>query len=199
MKKVTFLFLLLSVFVVSRTSAQISKGNMMVGGTLSLYTTSLEGNSDYESSGTEFSPSFGYFIADKLAVGGELTFIAATNDNGANKTETTYFGFAPFARYYKVTSNENFAFFAQARLRFLSGKIDTTPGGETKSSRTTFAISPGFAYFFNKHWAVDFSIAGLVIDSSDPDKDADNNKTTTIQFGLSSLSPSLGFKYHFGN
>ncbi|MBT1696743.1 outer membrane beta-barrel protein [Fulvivirgaceae bacterium PWU4] len=198
MKKVTILFLLMSALVITSVNAQTSQGNMMVGGTLSLYTTSYQGNSDLEESGTTFSPSFGYFVTDNLAVGASLGFSSSTDDNGVSKTERSSFSFGPFARYYKFTSNDKFAFFGQASFTIGSGKTDITPGGETKTGTTTFAISPGFAYFFNEHWALDFAISGFAIQSYDPNKDADDDKNTTILFGVSSFSPTLGFRYHFG-
>jgi outer membrane protein len=111
MKKVTFLFLLLSALVISSVSAQTSHGNMMVGGALSFSTTSYQGNSDLGNSSTTFSPGFGYFVIDNLAVGANIGFSGSTNDTGGTKTERTSFSFGPFARYYKFTSNENFAFF----------------------------------------------------------------------------------------
>lgn len=200
MKKVTFLFALMSALVITSANAQTSQGNMMVGGTLSFSNTSQEGSSDAGSSSTTFSPSFGYFVIDNLAVGANIGFTSGTTDTGATKTEANTFSFGPFARYYKFTSNDKFAFFGQASLTLSSTKTETTPpGNEVKNGSTTFAISPGFAYFFNEHWALDFSITGLSIRSNDPNKDADDDKTTTIQFNISSLSPQLGFRYHFGN
>lgn len=200
MKKVTLI--LFAAFLTLSTlslNAQTSSGNMMVGGELSFRSTSAEGNSDYQNSGIAFSPSFGYFISDNLAVGAGLSLGSGTTDTGANKTVTSSFGFGPFARYYKFTSNENFAFYGQAQFFYNSERADFTPGGETKSQEITFSIAPGFSYFFTEHWAIDLSIAGLVIRSSDPNKDNANDKTTTIRFDLTSLAPSLGFRYHFGN
>lgn len=198
MKKVTILFLLLTALIITSANAQTSQGNMMVGGTLSLSSTSYQSNSDVGSSNITFAPGFGYFVADNLVVGANLLIGSSTTDTGVNKTETTNLGFGPFARYYKFTSNDKFAFYGQASLTLASEKTDVTPGGETKASSTTFAISPGFAYFFNEHWALDFNIRGFEIKSTDPNKDADNDKNTAVVFNVSSFSPSLGFRYHFG-
>lgn len=197
MKKITLV--LFASFVTLTLSAQTSSGNMMVGGEIDFRSASLEGNSDYQNSSIDFSPSFGYFISDNLAVGAGLSLGSGTIDTGADKTVSSSFGFGPFARYYKFTSNENFAFFAQAEFFYRSGKVDYTPGGENKSQSVSFSVAPGFSYFFTEHWAIDLSITGLVIRSNDPNKDTPDNKTTTIEFGLSSFAPSLGFRYHFGN
>jgi hypothetical protein len=171
---------------------------MMVGGSLSYYSQSYQGNSDVGNSGISFVPSFGYFVAENLAVGAGLTISSATSDNGTNKTVVKGFGIAPFARYYKFTSNEDFAFFAQAVLGIESGKVDVTPGGETKSSTLSFDVSPGFAYFFNDHWAAEFAIGGILrYESFDPNKDNDDDKQSNFNFGISSLSPNVGIRYHF--
>ena len=180
-------------------NAQTSKGNMMVGGALSFFTVSDQSDTDFEYKGTSFSPSFGYFLFDNFALGAELSVGSTTTDNGNTKRISSSFGFGPFARYYKFTSNESFAFFGQARFLYSSGKVDDTPGGENKTQNIAFSISPGFSYFFTKHWALDLSIAGLVIQSNDPNKDADDDKVNSVEFGISSLSPTLGFRYHFGN
>lgn len=171
---------------------------MMVGGTLSLSSTSYQSNSDLGSSGITFSPGFGYFVADNLVVGANLGIGSSTTDTGLTKTQTTDLSFGPFARYYKFTSNDKFAFYGQASLTLASSKRDETPGDELKSGSTTFAISPGFSYFFNEHWALDFNIRGFEIKSSDPNKDADDDKSTSVVFNVSSFSPTLGFRYHFG-
>jgi hypothetical protein len=197
MKKITLV--LFASFITLSLSAQTSSGNMMIGGNLSFSSRGLESNSDYQDSEINFSPSFGYFVSDNFAVGASLSLGSGTEDDGDTKTVRSSFGFGPFARYYKFTSNENFAFFGQAQFLYSSGRVDDTPGGETRSQAITFSIAPGFSYFFTEHWALDLSITGLVIQSYDPNKDTPDNKSATIQFGLSSFSPNLGFRYHFGN
>jgi opacity protein-like surface antigen len=202
MKTVT-LVLFASLLSCSYLHAQTAKGNMMVGGTLSLSTQTPENDNDNKLSTTTFSPSFGYFVMDNLAVGANLEIFNRTSKTPTSKEVQSAIGFGPFARYYKFTSNENFAFFAQAQLLFVSGKDKVTaintPTATSKNSRTSFSISPGFSYFLTKHWALDLSITGLVVRSEDPDKEDDDDKYTTIVFGLSSLSPNIGLRYHFGN
>jgi hypothetical protein len=118
---------------------------------------------------------------------------------GAENLKSSAFAIGPFARYYKYTSNENFAFFGQASFLFGSGKTELTGGGDVKRSFISFDVSPGFSYFFTDHWALDFSLSLLSISSTDPNKDADDDNVTTVEFGVQSFSPSLGFRYHFGN
>jgi outer membrane protein len=187
---------------VTYAQAQTTQGSMMVGGTLSLSKQTPEDNNDTQFSSTNFSPSFGYFVTDNLAVGAGLGFTSQTSKNPTFKSVNSSIGFGPFARYYKFTTNENFAFFGHAQIMLYSGKTETTSGATTnksKNSTTSFSISPGFSYFMTKHWALDLSITGFVFQSNDPNKDDDDDKETSVVFGLSSLSPNLGLRYHFGN
>lgn len=178
--------------------AQTTSGSMMLGGAFRIYSQGQESNEDYDYSELEFSPSFGYFVTDNLAVGLNFGVSTTKQDNGATSQKNTSFGLGPFARYYKFTSNEQFAFFAQAGFNFGSGKTDSTPGGETKSSFVNFNISPGFAYFFNNHWAAELALAGFSVRSSDPNKDVNDDKNSSVVFDIRSFSPSLGIRYHFG-
>lgn len=197
MKKISFV-LLLTVFISISAKAQTASGNMMIGGGISFSSQSYQSNSDVGNSSFNFSPDFGYFVADNFAVGAAFRLGTSTNDNAISKTQTTTVGFGPYARYYKFTSNENFAFFGQAQFLLSSSTEDDTPGDETKSSFVEFSISPGFSYFLTKHWALDLRFQGLVITSTDPNKDNDDDKSTVITFGINSFSPTFGVRYHFG-
>lgn len=179
------------------TYGQTSSGNMMVGGGLEFESVSYKNGSSNNESNVTFSPSFGYFVSDNLAVGATLVVGSYRDGTGSGKTVTSRFGLGPFARYYIPTSNDRFCFFGQAQLTFISGKTDPPSGRVTKSNEIDFALSPGFAYFFNDHWAVEFAIRGFGIRSVNPDTDEDDGKYTEVGFGLNSLSPSIGFRYHF--
>lgn len=182
----------------SALRAQTTAGNMMAGGTFDISSSKNE-NSTYKSTGITVAPSFGYFISDRLAIGAYVPISSTTNGTGNAKVVNTSFGIAPFARYYKFTSSENFAFFAQANIGYTAGTTNPAVGATTKSNALTFSIQPGFTYFFNKHWAAELILRGLVIQSTDPNTSTNNDKTTTVEFDISSLSPSLGLRYYFGN
>jgi hypothetical protein len=194
-KTITFLLCIISLYA---AKAQTAAGNMMVGGSL-IYASRATDGGDQKENDLIFSPSFGYFISDNLAIGGEIRLVSSSDDVGAENLKSSEFAIGPFARYYKYTSNENFAFFGQASFVFGSGKSDLASGGDIKRSSFTFDVSPGFSYFFTDHWALDLSLSLLNIRSEDPNKDADDDNITTVEFGFSSFSPSLGFRYHFGN
>jgi len=177
--------------------AQISSGNMMVGGDLTFTSESHQGGSANDVSSVTFSPAFGYFISDRFAIGTSLSLSSSRTGTGADKTVRSSFGLGPFARYYLTTSNENFAFFGQAQISFASGKTDPPSGNVTRNNSITFALSPGAVFFFNEHWALEFALRGFSISSRDPNTDNDNDKVTRVELGLNSFSPTLGFRYHF--
>jgi outer membrane protein len=192
-----FLSICIAFFVTVYANAQTSQGNMMAGGTLDFNSTSYQGGGNNDFSSFTLSPSFAYFISDQFAVGTSLTIGSARSGTGPGKSITSSFGLGPFARYYKFTSNEKFAFFAQVAIGFSSSRTDPPVGSVTKESAISFRLSPGAAFFVNEHWAIELSLLGLVIQSYDPNTGNGNDKTSSFQFGLSSLSPSLGFHYHF--
>lgn len=191
---IALLFLVIgSTYVHGQTSA----GNMMLGGGLSFNSVSYQAGSDNDESNVIFSPGFGYFVSDNLAIGTTLTLSSGRDGTGAGKTVSSSFGLGPFARYYIFTSNESFAFFGQAQLSFETGKVDPPVGNVRRSSEISFALSPGAAFFFNEHWAVEFALRGFVFTSGDPNKDNDDDKYSTVELGLNSFVPTLGFRYHF--
>ena len=192
------LILLLTLLALANLAlAQTSSGNMMLGGGLSYNSVSYEGGSANDGNSVIFSPGFGYFISDNLAIGTTLTLGGSREGTGANKTLRSSFGLGPFARYYIFTSNERFGFFGQAQLSFSTGKTDPDAGNVTRNNAVSFSVFPGAAYFFNEHWALEFSIRGFAFTSTDPNTSNNNDKYTRVELGLNSLTPNLGFRYHF--
>jgi hypothetical protein len=175
--------------------AQTSSGNMMIGGGLRIFSDSYQNGSS--ASSTTFSPGFGYFISDNLAVGTTLTISGARYGAGQNRTMMNSFALGPFARYYIFTSNQNFGFFGQAQLTIGAGRTDHATDGVFRNNSVSFSISPGAAYFFNEHWALELFIVGFEFVSTDPNTENDNDKRNTVELGLNSLTPGIGFRYHF--
>ncbi|HEY0655705.1 MAG TPA: outer membrane beta-barrel protein [Chryseosolibacter sp.] len=178
--------------------AQTSSGQMMIGGALSFSSVNYDNNNGSDYSNFTLAPSFGYFVKDNFVVGASLSLGNSKSGTGAGQTTTSSFGVGPFARLYKFTSSEQFAFFGQAGLAFGNSKSETGNVITDKSNSITFSIAPGFAYFFNEHWAAELSIAGFRIQNSKSDNFPGNDRTS-VTFDVSSFNPSLGLRYHFGN
>jgi outer membrane protein len=184
--------------IASYAQAQTTAGNMMIGGTFGYRSEKEEQPlEDTKTNTLTFAPQFGYFVADNLAVGANLILESEKVED--DKTTTLFF--EPFGRYYMFTSNDKFAFYAEAGLGFGSQKFEPDGGDEVKGSIFRFRISPGFSYFFNEKWALDMELSGISYTSVNPntDSDADDDKVNTFEFGVSSLQPQLGFRYFFGN
>lgn len=188
------LLILAAISLSEMLMAQTSAGSMMVGGTVYYYHASRQGQTFQTD--LNLSPGFGYFVADNLAVGINLGISKNRYDNGQSWTIQSSFGAGPFARYYKYTANEKFAFYGEAGFMAFTGRQDVAPSPETRTSAFSFNISPGFAYFFTDHWALNLSMVGFSMRSSDPDKDVDDDKSSYVTFNW---YPSLGVRYHFGN
>jgi outer membrane protein len=196
MKKISTLFSIVFVLACGYSYAQTSQGNIMLGGGFRIQSDKQEtAGEDVKTSTVQFIPSAGYFLADDLALGLNLGIFSQTQ---ADDDKLTRFAFGPFARYYKYTSNENFAFFGEVGFLFGSEKFEPDGADEVKGSNFTFYISPGFSYFFNEKWALDLQLQGISYESSDPNKDGDDDKQSSFIFGVESFNPSLGFRYIIG-
>jgi outer membrane protein len=193
----SFILVLAFAAAVSFAHAQTSSGNMMLGGGFDFASTSRQGNSQNNSSEVNFYPSFGYFVGDNFAVGLSLQVGSSRTGNGDQRNVTNSFGFGPFVRYYIPTGNESLTFFGQAGLTVASTRNNPPVGPDRKGNSLTFALLPGVAYFLNEHWALELTVNGLRVRSNDPDTSTDNDKTSTVSFGINSLNPALGVRYHF--
>jgi outer membrane protein len=170
------LSVLLALITTIVAQAQTDKGNMSIGGDVSYQNTSYSGGAS--STTTSFSPSFGYFISDRLALGLSLG-LSNTSTTGSPSSSTT--SIAPFIRFYKFTAENKFAFFVHGQVGY-----STTTG---QNGVTSVAVRPGFAYFFTTRWGLDFLLPGLTLSSG--------NNTTNFDL-TASLNPGIGFRYYFG-
>jgi outer membrane protein len=179
---------------------QIIKGTKAIGGGLSYSSTIQPGylGEDDSDSSFEIIPGIGYFVSDGLLIGINLGYSYGKTTAFGGDTKSSGFAVGPLVRYYKPTSNENFAIYGQFSFLYGSGKETDSNNQETKTSAIDIAISPGFVYFLNNHWAVELGFRGIGYSSSDPDKDIDNDNVKTFDIGLNSFLPaSLGFRFHF--
>jgi hypothetical protein len=197
MKTLQLLFMIIMLSAHAAT-AQTSKGTISFGGSIGLSTSRSENAvEDYKDSEFNFSPAVGWFVMDKLMIGANLSTSARKYNNGpGTDVKRRSFGFGPFARYYIFTSNEKFAFTAEAAVGFGGTKEEQDGGGESKSGYVNFRASPGFSFFPTPHWGIELQFSGLTVSANDPNKDGDNDRYIMCNFGLSSLSPSLGVRYY---
>lgn len=180
------------------TRAQTSSGTFSIGGNIGINTSRADNNGDEMKSSTyTFAPGVGYFVADKFMVGADLSISIDKNDGPNTHTKQTNFALGPFARYYIFTKNEQFGFYGQAGFNFGTGRRETNGGDPTKSRSFGTYLRPGFTWFPTQHWGVDFQFTLLSFYSTDPNKDNDDDNVNSVNFGLNTLSPSLGVRYYF--
>ena len=133
--------------VVSIANAQTDKGDWMVGGNMTINTTS--GNSEFS-----LTPSAGYFFAKNFAAGALVT-LKFQNIEGT-KYSTVEVG--PFARYYFDLKNSNFKPFLHADFNFGNSTVKND-FGKVNSTVTSFFIGAGGAFFINPNVALE-AVAG---------------------------------------
>ncbi len=197
MKKITLATVMLLSFISVGVYAQTTQGQKMIGGSFSISSTSYDNNASGEYSSFTIAPSFGYFIKDNVVVGASVSFSTNSSGTGTAKATTSSFGVGPFARIYKFTSNDRFAFFAQGAVAIQSSQSKSSTDVVTsKSTSLGLRVSPGFAYFFNEHWAGELSLTGISF-SSNKETEPVKNKSTTVTFDVNSLIPYIGLRYHF--
>ena len=175
MKKIVFCLLTLTALA-GRTQAQTEKGDWLVGGNMTINTTS--GNSQFT-----LQPSAGYFFAHNFAAGAE--FLLSFGKFGDEKTSTV--GIGPFARYYFDLKEGHFKPFVHTSVDFASQTTKIPDGGgttiKTSNTITSFFIGAGGAFFINDNVALEV-LAGY------------NNSKVQSQTGQGGFLFRVGFQVH---
>jgi outer membrane protein len=187
-------------------NAQTAAGSFMLGGGISASSskTEFDGDEIDSESTIAFGPSVGYFVSDGLAVGLNLTIEKSSYTDfdpnfGDYEVDVNGLSVGAFIRYYKFTSSESFAFFAQGSFTYLTVESEYSNAGDSQKidgSGLDLAISPGFAYFFNDKWSAELLFRGIAYSSVKPNEDNDDYKQTEMTIGLDSLTPTLAVRLY---
>ncbi len=195
-----------------------SKGNMFLEGNLSFgsskSTDSFKGTDieENKNSNLSFTPKFGYFISDKLALGAELSIGSSKNENTdfttspnvVTENTTNNFGAGVFARYYFLDLGQRFKTFTEVGVGFGSAKNETN-GTETSSSNGFgLGVDLGINYFVTEKMAITFGLNNvLAFNSSKSETPAGaETKSNGLSGNLNSFNnffdtPSFGLLYKF--
>lgn len=122
-------------------SAQIQKGNVLIGADLANFDLGLSGSKVFK---MDITPKAAWFIQDNIALGGYAHLGLITAKDAAT---TTDYGLGALGRYYTgkdVEILKHGRFFAEANIGF--GGTNTSKGGGTTNG-LDFGVGPGFAYF----------------------------------------------------
>ncbi len=181
--------------------AQTSMGTKFIGGSFSIGFSSPQSEANNNRFNFSLQPQGGYFIQDNLAVGSGIGFSITheANDAAEYKNNNSTFFISPFGRYYFPLIADKFFVFGQGQLNFNFNKQTEKDNGteisNNKNSTISLAVSPGFSFFPTENWAVELGFRGFDFTFFNPK--GDNNNRTSIDFGISSFSPSLGVNYFF--
>ena len=156
-------------------NAQTGQGNWLIGGGAGF----SSGKSSGASSSTSYfylAPNAGYFVADDIAVGAEVSFASQTGGYSS-------FSAAPFVRYYFLPLGDAAKLLAHGSFGFGSSKS----GDSAQSvSSTNWKIAAGPAFFLNQHVALET----LLYYGSEKMKDFP---------AFNSFGVSIGFQIHLGH
>lgn len=136
-------YFLLAIAIISTTfssSAQIQKGNLLIGGNLANINLGLN---DPKILSATVTPKLAWFIKDNIAVGGYIDFGIQTAKN--SNTTTTY-GLGALGRYYAGKNDElikHSRFFGELSAGY--GGVNVSDAENTNG--LNISAGPGFAYF----------------------------------------------------
>jgi hypothetical protein len=196
--------------------AQFSKGTVFLGGSLS----SVIQNADNKQTGfpnpssqsnTVFaiSPSIGFFVSEKMAIGSSITYStsvqkytypANTFSSYTSQAEQNSVGINPYIRYYLPISSSIY-FGLQGGVSFSRGNQKSTQFNGTSQPPTTeiplytlgASVRPIFIFFPSPKWGIEASIGSLGYTYMRDLPDAGSSNS----FGLSAGSFSFGIAYYF--
>ncbi len=200
--------------------AQISKGNVLVGGSASGSWSKTGSNmsSVFPTSSWQatISPNIGYFVTKGLAIGAVTSYSAGrSRTNGAQvlpdgtkyryNTRSHDFMLGPSIQYY-VMLGEKLALFAQTSLVWGRGvnRItfpETGSGGSTSvvtrssvNRSRTFSVGPGLAYFLNPHIAL---LGGLSYRNYNT-KQEESELTSASTYNTNGVNLNVGVQVFMG-
>jgi outer membrane receptor for ferrienterochelin and colicin len=211
-----FYLLILFFAIAYGSQAQIKKGDILLGGTLSFNTqkTTQDNNfpsQPYKQSNFSITPSIGKAIKDNLLAGFDLTFTGSTNTQGtgagsyANKLHN--YGAGVFLRKYKPLGS-GFAIFMQTRFggNYNTQKTqyngDPYPNSNIKGYSFDLSFYPGIAYAITKRVQLETGFANLVDVNYSHSKNsqttgANNDVLATSKSNSFGISTSLSNGYGF--
>lgn len=168
-----------------------SHGDMFIEGALQI---STGGDRDFYA----FNPKFGYFLNDKFAVGGQVSF--SSDKYESTDTKTNIFGIGGFARYYVLElDKKRFKAYGEVGLGYGRNKVETATGSDDSNSLTA-NINVGLNYFLTKNIAVTFTLANILSYNSVSPENGPSSDTFQLNINLFENifdQPKFGLLYRF--
>lgn len=172
------------------TEGAFSKGSMFVSGSVGFESSKF---GDAKSNDLQFSPAFGYFLADNIALGARLNVSSGKDEAGIAETKRNGFGAEVFGRYYWTPASK-FSVFGELAVGFGTDKTETGP---LEEKYNTFGVNAGVgvSYFLSSSWALEAKWAGLGYNSRKEDGADDAENTFDIKADLSNINLGLIYKF----
>lgn len=185
------------IFLAIKSTAQLDKNNLLIGGSGNISSfivnyTSTANNFKEKNSQLEISPSFGFFLVDKFAVGLKTTFYSLntkiTDPLNGGKTNYKRFTVGPFARYYLLEIDKQFNILTQ--LSYQLGTLSQRGALKENGKINEFTFLAGPEVFFNTSVGLEVLLGyktstEKLINSQNPFKDERRG-----------FLVSIGFQYH---
>jgi opacity protein-like surface antigen len=168
-----------------------NRGDMFVEGSLKISTGD---DVDFYA----LNPKVGYFLNDKFALGGQVSW--SSYEEEATNTKTDVLGIGAFARYYFLElDDKRFKAYGEAGLGF--GKNKREIGGiEDNSNSVTADINVGLNYFFTKNLAATFVLANVLSYNTVSPENGPSANTFELNINLFENifdQPQFGLLYKF--
>lgn len=156
MKKVILGLTLASAGLFTSASAQIQKGNWMVGGELAAANFGLNEGAGYN---FQISPQAAYFVEDNWAVGP----YANLGFSGAKAAPTTFnYGVGALSRYYFSPADMGGETLLKHGRFFVEGNVGiggtTISDGGDSANGLDLGVGPGYTYFITDNIGLDAAV-----------------------------------------
>jgi Outer membrane protein beta-barrel domain len=143
-----FFFLLL---VSSQATAQLEKGNFLIGGTAGFSIQFERGDNPFN---VQLSPNVASLISDNLALGGALAVFYQKQEDFSYSS----FSILPWGRFYIPTGDASPVFFIDAKAGLALINSETSFGDESENA-FQYIIGPGMAFFIADNISIDAILA----------------------------------------
>lgn len=189
MKKMIVLAVM-GLFGTQFAKAQVAKGDILVGGTVGINTTSIKPNDaiDDKTTTTEFSisPKVGYALSDTWMIGvfARTNFFTDKQEVAGveDKDVTNMIIPGVFVRHYHVLGGSKFAFFGEANVGYGFGQTKNDGTKVSKESGIYANIQPGISYFVTKCFVIEGVFGGLSYANETSEAEGVDLKSKTSAF-----------------
>lgn len=195
--------------VVLSANTQITKGSILLGGSVGYITTTNEFlNTESSSNSVFLSPQFGYTISDNNVIGLRLIY-NSNNNQHQNYPETESSGFSAglFYRRYISLSNK-FFLFGEGGADYGVNNYDNGSGNEFEGKTIGLNLFPGISYSVGKRFHLEAVLNDLFRINYSTGKNIDNTGTSPVESktkafsigtNISSQMPlTIGFRFVLG-